>query len=114
MREPKPPVMLRCFCCAQSYERGRYRCCAPPNNMSGAAWLAQHCKACSNDPTGLRTVCPRHCTCKKPAGGSVDFGTFVETVKALAQDVPALRLVKSDAGDVTDVGRARGFSRAGR
>lgn len=58
-------MTLHCYCCGEAYEKGKYRCCRPPTNMTAASWLAKHCKQCSGDPTGLRTHCPKHCTCPK-------------------------------------------------
>ena len=64
--------------------------------MATDKWLAKHCKKCSDDPQGLRTKCPRHCTCPKGEIGTVeDFTAFRAAMAELAkQDVPPLRLVK--------------------
>jgi hypothetical protein len=74
-------MTLMCYCCGEAYERGQYRCCAPPKNMSSHAWLARHCKQCvPNNPHGSRSHCPRHCTCPKaPVLGSDGFSAFRDT-----------------------------------
>ena len=54
-------MTLTCYCCGESYERGHFRCCAPPTGTPSHVWMGQHCKVCK--PTPERTRCPRHCTC---------------------------------------------------
>lgn len=46
---------LTCYCCKSTYERGKFRCCAPPSNMRPHYWRAQFCAACNK--------CPHHCLC---------------------------------------------------
>ncbi len=48
-------MTLTCYCCGESYERGRYRCCAPPNGLASHVWLGQYCRECAK--------CPKHCLC---------------------------------------------------
>ncbi len=73
-----PKQTLHCYCCGEPYERGKYRCCAAPPNMSSHAWLASHCRQCTNDP--LRTHCPKHCTCPPaPVLGVEGFSAWRDT-----------------------------------
>lgn len=53
-----------CYCCGTKYERGKWRCCAPPKNMASHVWLERWCRGCG--PANARR-CPRHCTC----GGAI-------------------------------------------
>jgi hypothetical protein len=55
----KPRPMLRCCCCGEVYERGRFRCCAPPNGMKSEKWLEL---ACPMPPRGCGK-CAKHCAC---------------------------------------------------
>jgi len=88
----KKRQMLTCFCCGTIYEKGHYRCCAPPANVTPAAWLARHCHKCAGDPKRLRSNCPNHCTCpKEPVSGVENFGAFRES--KLAAELAARKAV---------------------
>lgn len=52
------PQMLVCYCCRERYQRGKFRCCAPPTDMKAHRWLELRCTVCKK--------CPRHCHCEKP------------------------------------------------
>ncbi len=54
MREPQT---LHCYCCKEPYERGHFRCCAPPGDTKAYRWREQFCTLCRK--------CPRHCVCEK-------------------------------------------------
>lgn len=71
---------LTCYCCGTEYIRGQFRCCAPPPGITSQKWLERHCARCSDDPTGLRTKCPKHCTCPTfPLVGVDSFTPFKDT-----------------------------------
>jgi len=92
-RETKPTVTLTCYCCGTTYLRGHFRCCAPPKNMPSHAWLARFCKNCTEDPHGVRSHCPRHCTCPKVPILSPDgFSAFRDT--SLAAELEAKRALR--------------------
>ncbi len=55
-------MILTCYCCGERYERGMFRCCAPPKGTPSHVWLGQHCTICRPSPE--RTRCPRHCICE--------------------------------------------------
>lgn len=51
---------LTCYCCRDTYQRGSFRCCAPPKNMNSSHWREMRCP----DPKeGGCGKCPRHCQC---------------------------------------------------
>lgn len=50
--------ILTCYCCRETYLRGYFKCCAPPNGMSAHKWREQFCMTCRK--------CPNHCACEKP------------------------------------------------
>ena len=52
--EPKP--IFTCYCCGTTYERGRFRCCAPKDGMKAYYWQALWCATCNK--------CPNHCLCE--------------------------------------------------
>jgi hypothetical protein len=60
---------VKCYCCAETYERGHWRCCGPPPGMPSEVWFAQWHDAC---PTAIvdggQRVCPRHCRCERLDG----------------------------------------------
>lgn len=56
----KPKTTLRCMCCKTFYERGHFKCCAPPQNMGSSAWLEM---ACKRREDGGCQRCYRHCQC---------------------------------------------------
>lgn len=49
------PVLLRCYCCREQYEKGHFACCAPPAGMASRVWLSKYCGTCLK--------CPKHCAC---------------------------------------------------
>jgi hypothetical protein len=76
----KPPQVLHCQCCGEPYERGRFRCCAPPKGMASQNWLARFCKPISRGGCGR---CPMHCRClgepeKPPA---TEFQAFLQRMR---------------------------------
>lgn len=74
----RPPQMLHCLCCGERYERGRFRCCAPPAGMKPHHWLLQHCKAKEAGGCGK---CARHCVC----GGAREQAPVSEFAQWLEQ-----------------------------
>jgi hypothetical protein len=64
LRRLQPRPMRRCVCCGERYERGRFRCCAPPNGMASQVWLSWTCPPPSHGGCGC---CPRHCACPTKA-----------------------------------------------
>lgn len=64
-----------CQCCRQSYVRGHFVCCKPPNGMRSEAWLERHCSTCRK--------CPRHCACEQAAAPlvAVDGWTHVKAIR---------------------------------
>jgi hypothetical protein len=83
----QPTPIFVCYCCGERYLRGHFRCCAPPANMASHVWLGKHCRQCADDSTGLRSKCPRHCTCARvPAldGDSLRHATEAVLGQALA------------------------------
>ncbi len=77
--------MLTCYCCGEEYERGKFRCCAPPKGTPSQVWLGQHCGKCR--PTPESTRCPRHCTCDV-------IDPIVKTIRPLAQMAKDLGLIR--------------------
>ncbi len=53
---------LHCYCCGDAYERGHFKCCAPPSGMASHTWLEQFCVKCG---TPTRRNCPKEA--KPPA-----------------------------------------------
>lgn len=53
-------ALRHCMCCGTRYERGRFRCCRPPNNMRSDYWLALYCPMPKQGGCGK---CPTHCQC---------------------------------------------------
>lgn len=51
---------MRCMCCKEWYERGRFTCCAPPNGMRTDKWMSLTCP----DPPRGCGKCIRHCECE--------------------------------------------------
>lgn len=51
--------MFYCFCCREIYQRGSFRCCAPPHGMTSSKWRELRCPECSK--------CARHCQCPSKA-----------------------------------------------
>jgi len=60
----QPRQTLHCQCCGASYERGSFRCCAPPSGMASHVWLARACKPVKQGGCGK---CYAHCTCPDKA-----------------------------------------------
>lgn len=58
LTEPPPKKFLVCYCCRAVYQRGHFRCCAPPNGMLSHHWREKFCTVCRK--------CPNHCACEKP------------------------------------------------
>lgn len=54
-RRDAAPLMLHCMCCHEVYERGHFRCCAPPAGLASHVWSAKFCLTCEK--------CPTHCHC---------------------------------------------------
>lgn len=54
---------MRCMCCKEFYERGKFSCCAPPNGMKSEQWLAL---SCPDAPHGCGK-CAKHCACPSKA-----------------------------------------------
>lgn len=91
-------MTLTCYCCGERYDRGHYKCCTPPLNMSSQSWLAKHCKNCvPNNEDKLRSHCPKHCTCPKtPVLGTDGFSAFRDT--SLAAELEAKRKLQFTGG----------------
>ncbi len=53
---------LHCYCCGREYERGKFRCCAPPKNMASHSWMGQWCRV-ELEPGKFCNKCPR-CGCE--------------------------------------------------
>lgn len=53
---------LTCYCCGHSYERGHFKCCAPPTGMASHKWLEQFCRV-QLAPGKYCNKCPR-CGCE--------------------------------------------------
>src|SRR5581483_1519410 len=56
--------LRRCCCCGEQYERGKFRCCAPPNGMRSDVWLAGSCPMPDHGGCGK---CAKHCQCPNKA-----------------------------------------------
>lgn len=56
------PTKVRCVCCGESYTRGHFRCCAPPNGSASEVWLSKFCPVPDRGGCGK---CPRHCLCER-------------------------------------------------
>jgi hypothetical protein len=54
---------LTCMCCRARYQRGKFRCCAPPNGMASHEWLSLTCPMA---PNGCGR-CALHCQCPNKA-----------------------------------------------
>lgn len=76
----REPQMLQCYCCGERYERGRYRCCQPPNGMPSHEWAEQWC---SPKNAGGCGKCPRHCECRgrKRMASVTDLNEWLARVK---------------------------------
>ncbi len=74
-------MTLRCYCCGGSYERGHFRCCAPPNNMASHVWMTQWCRV-EISPGKFCNKCPRcgcgHRTAPTITGGEIGFSTVAD------------------------------------
>jgi hypothetical protein len=55
---------LHCMCCRELYERGNFRCCAPPSGMKSEKWLEMFCPDVKAGGCGK---CPKHCQCPNKA-----------------------------------------------
>jgi len=53
----KEPQFFICYCCRTRYQRGHYRCCAPPAGMKSHYWRERRCTTCQK--------CERHCICNE-------------------------------------------------
>lgn len=62
LRRLAPKATLRCQCCGETYERGSFKCCAPPVGIPSNVWLGR----CCNKDAGGCGKCPKHCECVVP------------------------------------------------
>ena len=71
-------MTLHCYCCGDQYERGKFKCCAPPAGMASRFWLEKFCYVCGTETRGK---CPKHCTCPKPEKVPVTIDNWQNTAK---------------------------------
>lgn len=71
--EGKPPQLLHCYCCGETYPRGRFRCCAAPNGMPSHEWAEQSCTGCKR--------CRRHCGCQGAPVPVTSLAEWLERAK---------------------------------
>lgn len=65
--QTKPSQVFHCVCCGEPYEKGKFRCCAPPKNMRSDFWLERfcHCDLCAGPDKSTSGKCPRHHKCEQ-------------------------------------------------
>ncbi len=85
---PRERIVLHCYCCGNSYERGHFICCAPPPNVPSHVWLEQFCHVCGTETRGK---CPKHCTCPKKSKQPVTIDNWQNTMKIADNVVQAIR-----------------------
>jgi len=51
---------LHCMCCHEIYERGSFKCCAPPSGMRSDKWFEMRCPSPKDGGCGK---CAKHCQC---------------------------------------------------